>query len=285
MLNNKKMKHPKPIFLVDLLPKIDQKLIELLQNLAQEDWSKQTVAPKWIVKDIAVHLLDGNLRTLSMLRDNYFGTSAPQINAPQDLINYLNDLNADWVKAMKRLSPAVIIDLLKKSGAEYCAYMASLDAYDKAAFSVAWAGEAESLNWFHIAREYTEKWHHQQQIRLAVGKDAELLATQWYRPYLDTSVRALPHHYRNVKGENGDLIKFAFRGVKDKNWYLKYQTNQWVLLTDSHEKPTCEVVIKDKYAWRIFTKGIERKEVIEQSIIIGKQELGLHIFEMIAVMA
>jgi hypothetical protein len=35
---------------------------------------------------------------------------------------------------------------------------------------VAWAGEAESKNWFHVARDYSEKWHHQQQIREAVSQ-------------------------------------------------------------------------------------------------------------------
>ncbi|MEJ7682555.1 MAG: hypothetical protein WKG06_32810 [Segetibacter sp.] len=28
-----------------------------------------------------------------------------------------------------------------------------------------WAGEKKSKNWFHIAREYTEKWHHQMSSR------------------------------------------------------------------------------------------------------------------------
>jgi hypothetical protein len=46
-----------------------------------------------------------------------------------------------------------------------------LDPFAEAIFSVGWAGEEKSLNWFHIAREYTEKWHHQQQIRLAVGQE------------------------------------------------------------------------------------------------------------------
>ena len=39
-----------------------------------------------------------------------------------------------------------------------------------AVFSVAWAGEDKSAHWFDVAREYTEKWHHQQQIRDAVGR-------------------------------------------------------------------------------------------------------------------
>ena len=101
-------------------------------------------------------------------------------------------MNADWVKASKRLSPKVLIELLRSSGLEYAAYLTTLDPEDQAVYSVAWAGEHKSKNWFHIAREYTEKWHHQQQIRLAVEKNEALLNEELYYPYLDTSIRGLP---------------------------------------------------------------------------------------------
>lgn len=278
------MKKPNKIEVLPQLQKIDDLLIHFLEKLSIEDWDKQTIAPKWTIKDIAVHLLDGNLRTLSILRDNYYGEKAENINNYQDLVNYLNQLNADWVKATKRLSPKVIIELLKTSGQEYFEFLQTLNPEDKAVFSVAWAGENESKNWFHIAREYTEKWHHQQQIRLAIGEDKELLKEGYYLPYLNTSVRALPHHYRNTIGTKGDLIKFVFRGAADKTWFLRY-TDTWELFTEMEESPNCEVIIEDKFAWRIFTKGINKKEAIQKSKITGKQEIGLKIFDMIAVMA
>ncbi|MFZ1703143.1 MAG: maleylpyruvate isomerase N-terminal domain-containing protein [Saprospiraceae bacterium] len=278
------MKKPEQIDVVALMPELDKLLFKLLEELSADDWDKQTIAPKWKVKDLAVHLLDGNLRTLSMLRDEYYGEKPNNINSYADLISFLNRLNADWVKATKRLSPKVIIDLLKSSGKEYCDFLATLNPDNKAEFSVAWAGENESKNWFHIAREYTEKWHHQQQIRLAVGHGQELLEEKWYLPYLDTSVRALPHHYRNVEGEDNELIKFNFLGETEKCWYLNYD-KRWKLLKSANQLPVCEVRIKDELAWRIFTKGISKEEAITNSEIIGKQELGFKIFDMIAVMA
>ncbi|MBU2903894.1 maleylpyruvate isomerase N-terminal domain-containing protein [Arenibacter algicola] len=278
------MKKPEQINVVALIPELDKMLLELVDGLSAEDWEKQTIAPKWKVKDVAVHLLDGNLRTLSMLRDVYYGEKPENINSYEDLIDFLNRLNADWVKATKRLSPKVIVDLLKSSGKEYCDFLATLNLNDNAEFSVAWAGENESKNWFHIAREYTEKWHHQQQIRLAVGSEKALLQEKWFLPYLDTSIRALPHHYRNVEGKVKELIKFSFLGETEKSWYLNYD-NRWELFESVNQIPDCEVRIKDEFAWRIFTKGIGREEAISNSEIIGKQELGLKIFDMIAVMA
>ena len=278
------MKKPEQIDVVALMPELDKLLVNLLDGLSNEDWDKQTIAPKWKVKDVAVHLLDGNLRTLSMLRDKYYGEKPENINSYEDLIDFLNRLNADWVKATKRLSPKVIIDLLKSSGKEYCDFLATLDLNDKAEFSVAWAGENESKNWFHIAREYTEKWHHQQQIRLAVGDEQKLLEEKWYFPYLDTSIRALPHHYRNVEGKDEDLVKITFLGKTEKSWFLYYD-NGWELFTSANQEPNSEVKIRDNYAWKIFTKGIKREEAIENSEIIGDKKLGLKIFDMIAVMA
>jgi hypothetical protein len=278
------MKKPEQIDVIALMPELDKILFKLLDGLSVEDWEKPTIAPKWKVKDVAVHLLDGNLRTLSMLRDGYYGETPEQITSHEDLVNFLNGLNADWVKATKRLSPKVIIQLLKISGKEYCEFLATLNPDDKAEFSVAWAGENESKNWFHLAREYTEKWHHQQQIRLAVGKEKVLLEEKWYLPYLDTSVRALPHHYRNVEGKDKDLVKFTFCGQTEKSWYL-YYNNGWELFTSSNQEPKSEVKIRDDYAWKIFTKGMRREEAISNSEIIGDTKLGEKIFEMIAVMA
>jgi hypothetical protein len=278
------MKKPEKIDVIALMPELDKMLFKLLDGLSPDDWEKQTIAPKWKVKDIAAHLLDGNLRTISILRDNYYGQKPEAINSYVDLIDFLNKLNADWVKATKRLSPKVIIDLLKSSGEEYCNFLTTLNPDEKAEFPVAWAGENESKNWFHIAREYTEKWHHQQQIRFAIGDEKELLEEKWYLPYLDTSVRALPHHYRDVEGDDQDLVKFTFLGKTEKSWFLSYE-NGWELFTSVNEEPKCEVKIKNEDAWKIFTKGMTREKAIESSEIIGNRGLGEKIFDMIAVMA
>lgn len=274
-----------PISTIDLFPVLDKKLIELLRSLDEADWEKQTIAPLWKVKDIAAHLLDGNIRTLSMLRDGYFGERAEQINSYQDLVDFLNGLNATWVKAMQRVSPEVLIDLLEKTGKEYIDFLKTLPPHETATFPVAWAGEAESENWFHIAREYTEKWHHQQQIRLAVGNTQELYSSELYYPYLDTSMRALPHHYREVSAGRGEVIRFTITAPGSGNWYLYRENDGWDLLEEFGLWPVCEVQIDGEIAWRMFTKGISRQEAARHLAITGKTELGERVLDMLAVMA
>ena len=71
-----------------------------------------------------------------------------------------------------RLSPAVLISMMEVASREYAEFHQALDPMAEAEFSVSWAGEEKSLNWFDTARELTERWHHQQQIRLATNRPA-----------------------------------------------------------------------------------------------------------------
>ena len=84
-----------------LLPELDRLLLDVLDNLSTDDWNRQTIARLWTIKDVAAHLLDGNLRVLSGLRDNYPGDPPGALSSYQDLVGYLNRLNADWVQAMR----------------------------------------------------------------------------------------------------------------------------------------------------------------------------------------
>lgn len=274
-----------PIQTANLFPVLDEKLIQLLRSLNSEDWERKTISPKWTIKDIAAHLLDGNIRSLSMLRDGYYGEKPENVNSYADLLDFLNGLNTDWVKAFKRVSPLLLVDLLEISGKAYCACIASLPPFDPATFSVAWAGEDVSPNWFHVAWEYTEKWHHQQQIRLAVGQESELFQAELYRPYLETSMRALPHHYRKLDAESGTLLQFQITGEAGGDWWLKRKTDTWGLVTQPDKMPNSVVSIPGEIAWRIFTKGIRREEAQHLVQISGNRYLGEHVLSMLAVMA
>jgi len=279
------MKPAGPIFTAELLPVLDEKLVTLLRSISGKEWFNQTIAPEWKVKDVAAHLLDGNIRSLSMLRDGYVGEQPGNINSNKDLVSFLNQLNADWVRAMKRVSPAMIIELLLITGKEYCTMLQSLDPFANAVLPVAWAGETQSPNWFHIAREYTEKWHHQQQIRLAVGQAGPLYTKELYHPHLDTSMRALPFHYRNMTGNARDFIRIFITGDGEGEWNLYNDGVNWFLMSEISGRSVCEITIDGTIAWRLFTKGISRAEAVKYVTISGRAEMGEKIFDMLAVMA
>ena len=273
-----------PILVVDLFPKLDSKLIELLRSLAGADWERQTIAPLWRVKDVAAHLLDGNLRRLSIVRDRFFGEKPTDADSYQGLVAFLNSLNADWVKAFRRVSPPVLVDLLEHTGREVNEMYRGLDPYAQAVLPVAWAGEQQSLNWFELAREYTERWHHQQQIRLAVDKPG-IMERELYFPVLDTFMRALPFRYSNVATDEGALIKFNITGHAGGVWFLAREDGQWELMSEPRGRVASEVEFSQDIAWRIFTKGIVKEAAQAQIKVRGKRDLGLHVLNVIAVMA
>lgn len=268
-----------------LFPLLDQALFDLLGEMQEEDWKRPTVAGSWTTGDILLHLLDGNMRSIAMLRDGYVGVQPGKIAGYQDLLDFINTLNADWVKAMRRLSPAMVKQLLKETGEEYCVLMRSLDPMAPAMFSVAWAGEERSANWFHVAREYTEKWHHQQQIRMAMGKEAPLYTRAFYHPYLETSMRALPWHFRSFSGTAEAVLSFCVTGEAGGEWYLMYQEGSWQQIAEWRGAVNTRITIEPTMAWRCFTKGVDRETARASIQCEGDESVAQHLLGMLAVMA
>ena len=279
------MKPVEPIFVTDVYSPLHTELIALLKSLAPEDWYKPTAAGNWTVKDIAAHLLDSDIRRLSYQRDQ-LPPVPPEtpIASYRDLVDFLNDLNAVWVKAAQRISPQMLVQLHELTGAQVCGLFASLDPFAPALFSVAWAGEAASVNWFDIAREYTEKWHHQQQIREAVGAP-DLTNRQWLYPVLDTFLRGLPHTYRNINAEEGARISFLITGEAGGAWTLQREPAAWVLYEGRADAVVCQIRLAQDAAWRLLTKGLAREQAEMRVRITGQVEFGQPLLGMLAVMA
>lgn len=279
------MKPVEPIFVTDVYAQLHGELIALLKSLAPEDWYKPTAAGAWKVRDLVAHLLDSDIRRLSFQRDN-----APQvppeapINSYRDLVAFLNDLNAVWVKAAQRISPPLLIQLHELTGAQVCELFASLDPFGPALFGVAWAGEEVSENWFDVAREYTEKWHHQQQIRDAVGAPG-LLQRQWLYPVLDTFLRGLPHTYRDVSAADETRITFLITGEAGGAWTLQRENGAWRLYEGAASDAVSQLRLEQDVAWRLLTKGLSREQAAAQVEIVGQVEFGQPLLGMLAVMA
>ena len=282
-----------PIDAVPLFPEERAALLDVLSSLTPEDWSRETSCPGWSLKDIVAHILRDDLGRLSGGRDRYQGRRfEPSGERPfeAELLDFINAQNELWVDAARRLSPAVLIDLLRWSAGETQRYFESLDPDAKANIGVSWAGEAGSANWFDLARELTERWMHQQQIREAAGIPP-LYEPRIFVPVLDTFVRALSHTFRDVAADEGTHVSVVILAPVPgpDPWSLDYSLvrrgDAWDLLQPIDAEADASVSMDGDTAWRVFTKGIAKPEAIALSSLDGDEGLAEKVFDTVSIIA
>src|SRR5579872_1465658 len=272
-----------PILCAHLLRKVDGKLIELLSALSDQEWDLPTVAPAWKVRDVAAHLLDTPLRKLSLVRDRC-QVETPPIRSPRDLAALVNRLNGEGVAVYRRLSPPVLIEMMKVACEQSARFHESLDPFAPAVFAVSWAGEKQSLNWFDTARELTERWHHQQQIRLATNRPG-IMTPELYYPVLDCFLRGLPHLYREVDAPAGTVVVLEVSGECGGQWFLCRSSGGWELIRQPDRDSDVCVTIPQEIAWRIFTKGMDPVSARNHVAIEGSRALGERVLQLTAIVA
>ncbi len=274
-----------PIQVLDLFDPLNDRLVALLAGLPRHEWERPTICSRWSVKDIAAHLLDGMMRRLSIHRDGFAGDPPGAMGSYNDLLAYLDRLNADWVAAMRRISPGMLVELLRMYGPQVATFFRTLDPFAPAIFSVAWAGQTSSPTWFDVARDYTEQWLHQQQIRLAVGAPGAM-EPEIYHPVLATFLLALPHTYRDVDAANGTVVRVVIDGEAGGRWSIVRADGAWHR-ADDPATATATVTIPQDLAWRLFSRGIrpDAPEARSRVAINGDAELGAVALSMISVMA
>ncbi len=271
-----------PILLADRFAPLLDRLLELLRGLSPEQWQAPTVCPGWSVHDLAVHLLGGDIGVLSRSRDGYTPGGA-KIDDWDSLVALINGLNAAWVGAARRVSPPLACDLLRFTGAQVAAYYATLDPHALGG-PVSWASPEPAPVWLDLAREYTERWHHQQQIRDAVGAPA-LDDPFFLAPALAAFVHALPQTFRASGAPAGTAIALVIDGPAGGSWCVRRDADDWRLYQGAPADPAALVKLGQEPAWRLFTRVIGPDQARAHATIAGDQRLGLRLLDTIAVIA
>ena len=237
-------------------------LLRVLRDLDADDWPRQTLAPRWKVRDIAAHLLDNDLRKVAVYRDSHQLPLDKPLTSDRDLAELVNGLNASGVAYAARLSPRLLVDLLEITGNWVAELIERLPPHGRAIFAVSWAGEESSENWMDTGREYTERWHHQMQIREAVGRPL-LLDPEWMSPLLDLSVRALPYAYRSLRPANGTTVTLEVSGHTTGAWTLTFIDGQWQIDVGRGSTPHAIVRMTTDDAWRLLYNALRDSSRIQ----------------------
>ncbi|WP_158888435.1 maleylpyruvate isomerase family mycothiol-dependent enzyme [Amycolatopsis anabasis] len=253
-----------PIDTRPLFPRERAALLELLGALDEADWARPTVCPGWDVHDIAGHVLNDYLRRLSGSRDGHPGAVFAN---DETLPAYLARTNDEFVRATRQCSPRVLIDLLTQLGPQLDAFWSNRGLDEPADLDVSWAApDLPSPAWLDLAREYTEFWVHQQQIRDAVARpgadDPELLG-----PVLDTFLRALPQALRAENRPAGTTVRFEVTGPAGGTWFATRGADRWEMASGG--EPAARVTMPQDTVWRLATRGITVEEARERSAVDG----------------
>ncbi len=272
----------KPVLTAYLFPGLLQELIDVLETLAPEEWDLPTPCPGWSVHDLAAHILGDEVGQLSMGRDDYHA-SLIDANDWAGLVKGLNDMNEQWVTAMKRVSPRLMIDLLKSTGERVNRHLQSLDPHSTGPV-VSWASPDPAPMWLHIAREYTERWHHQQQIREALDRPP-LTDPNWFAPVLATFVHGLPKAYSGVDAAIGASVRVTITGVSGGTWLVARVASKWSLCEDVLGERAAHLTIDEVDAWKLFTKSIAREDVESKVAVEGDAQLALKALDTVSIIA
>jgi uncharacterized protein (TIGR03083 family) len=197
----------------------------LLAHLPADAWLRPTIAGRWRVRDVVAHMVDTGLRRLSFHRDRL---PPPTLPADMDIVQFINALNAEFVALSARFSPEVLRTLHDHMAGELAAFVETVPLDAPALFPVSWAGETESQAWFDIGRDFTEYWHHQMQVRDAVG-GGEASRPEWLHSVLCIALRALPHQLRDIPKPSGTVIQLEISGPAGGAWAVVRDDASWVL--------------------------------------------------------
>lgn len=276
----------KTILTVELFPELRHRLLDLLTGLSDEQWRLSTVCPGWSVKDVALHLLGGDIAKLSRSRDGLTDALAAYAPPGADLSNYgmlvaaLNKWNEAWVAATRRTSARLLRELLSVTGDALSTYYRGLDLA-AVGDPISWVGPEPAPVWLDVAREYTEQWMHQAQIRDATGVGG-VRERRLFAPVLATFMHALPRALRDVVAPDGTQLQVVITGEAGGTWAAVRTAGRWELDGIDRGEAAATATLDQESAWRLWTRGLSPEEAAQVVRVTGDRELAGTVRRMVA---
>lgn len=269
-----------PVITAGLFRPLNRHLIALLRGLDTRQWATPTSAGGWTVHEVAAHLLHGDLRKLSGWDAE---PTAPTESDFARIVGAIDADNARGVEFLSALSPRVLTDLLEVTGRDIVRVFAALPPDAPARTSVAWAGEAVSANWTDIGREFTERFHHQVQIRDAVGAPP-LADRRFVSATLRLGVLALRRAFASLGAEPGTSVVLSVAGGWSHSWSIVRGADGWQLSDGAAAEPTAKVTTDAETAWRSLFGLLTAEEARARSEVAGDAVLAARVFAARSVM-
>lgn len=244
-------------------------LVRLLADLDDEAWRAPTPCPAWPVHQLAIHLVHDDLRRISADRDGHAGAWI-DASSLDELVIGLDRLNERWVEAMTpTLSPRLTRDMLQWLAGPTEEHLLGLDPEARES-SVAWAGPGSHPNWLDVAREYTERWVHQQQLREAVGRPG-LTDEEFAGPVVETFARGLPAALPRPGVSKRVVVRVT--GPFERSWTLESGPQGWRFADTTTGLASAEVELPVDVFWRRAVRMVGHDEARRAAKTVGDADL------------
>ena len=130
--------------------------------------------------------------------------------------------------------------------------------------------------WLDCARDFTEDWVHQQQIRDAVGIPG-LLDAETMHWVLDTFLHAIPYTLHSQGYEDGALT-IGVDGVGSWSWLGA--GGRW---SRTEQTAPTVVSVEADTLWRVAVRMIEPSEAMRRSGIQGDEGLAAAALQLVSI--
>jgi uncharacterized protein (TIGR03083 family) len=253
-------------------------LLDLVRHLGADEWQRPTAAAPWRVRDVVAHLIGDDLNRLARTRD---GHSGPGPRPGETLAPFVHRINDEWVQVVQRLSPRVLTDLLEVTSPQVLAMWGEIDP-DALTEPVSWAGPEPAPVWLDLARDFTEYWAHQQQIRDATGRtdpgDAAVVHT-----VLDTFLRAVPHILSAHPRPDGTTVAVAVEGTAGGRWTWRWDGRQWRWARPVDAPGTLLRFPGPEPLWRLCVRMVEPEEARRSTTVCGDEALATALLQIVSI--
>ena len=269
-----------PLDVRPVLPAERAELTGLLHDLQPGDWLRPTACPGWRVRDVVAHIVHDYIRKLSYGRDQQ---ARPGLRPGETLPGFLHRSNQEFVDAAAGWSPRLLTGLLSDLGPQLDRWWAAADLGQHGE-AVSWAAPGvPAPAWLDIAREYSEYWVHQQQVRDATGRpgaDSDLLTG----PVVDVFLRAAPQALAGLARPPGTCAEVAVTGPGSGRWTVSRAAARWAVDRRAADvPPAARIRLSSATLWRAATRGITAETAIGRAEVTGDQALGSALLHLVAI--
>ncbi len=179
--------------------------------------------------------------------------------------------NQEWAVACRRLSPQLMIEMLEWAGPVADQLWLSR-RLDEPGLGVSWAGVDPAPLWLDAAREVTEYWVHERQLRKAVGNHVEGLPD--VATVLDVFARGLPYTLGHFNfRDDVDRIRIESAG---RSWRFRRHGGQW-WYSDEADRDEAVVAFDSELLWRRWTRQPSTPPIDLDSLTLPERAVFDHV--------